>query len=584
MASSTGEFWETGLIDVERLQSRAITYAKRAGASAQSVAAMDQLLQTPLARHLLELSAEELEADLVNDAYKPKMHKLYCQLYTGVSAEFMLNIRKGPISLLQMREQDPVLFDDLKAAIGRLQHVQPMPAQTVQVLQDYYSMEVPRGMSERVNADGVAPITLHKLTGGKVTAVASGSVTAASNAETSVTQLIQDHVIRAQVRALHRRTGMKLDRTERLANALGHLVLVVDSLSQLPEGIKTLLFAGRRSTDRAFLLLQNVFCAQHLHNYSGTSSIYAVCKIDAALRSLGSSSSDSQRAKIGPLAGTHAHEVMSITAQLLARYDYLDDHSTALHDHQYAEQGAADSANDKGSPESVAQGSPVGMSALLAHLLFLRVNGGLASATALTDTFGTEAFLSLAAHTRVPTAFIEDMQTSFSDEAHIQPGSMVLDLFKMWRLDSGDFAAMAEAVMCAWDARRQAAPDLAAPRPLLINSNLSSVQEALECARLPERIRPAVLAFGGLADQFLPFPLSGSHAGEEATLELASVVMKAVQARHPGLAADGCMPCAAKLGDDADASKAQVDARHAIASARCCRDAESGVYPGHDEK
>lgn len=52
--------------------------------------------------------------------------------------------------------------------------------------------------------------------------------------------------------------------------------------------------------------------------------------------------------------------------------------------------------------------------------------------------------------------------------------------------------------------------------------------------------------------------LAGSHAGEEATLELASVVMKAVQARHGSIAAEECMPCAAKLGDDTDASKAQV--------------------------
>ena len=37
-------------------------------------------------------------------------------------------------------------------------------------------------------------------------------------------------------------------------------------------------------------------------------------------------------------------------------------------------------------------------------------------------------------------------------------------------------------------------------------------------------------AFGGLADGFLPFPLPG---GGTAELKLASVVMKAVQARGP---------------------------------------------------
>ncbi len=46
--------------------------------------------------------------------------------------------------------------------------------------------------------------------------------------------------------------------------------------------------------------------------------------------------------------------------------------------------------------------------------------------------------------------------------------------------------------------------------------------------RLPERIRPAVCAFGGLTDGFMPFHLPG---GDALHLELASVVMKAVQAR-----------------------------------------------------
>lgn len=69
-------------------------------------------------------------------------------------------------------------------------------------------------------------------------------------------------------------------------------------------GCQTLLFAGRRSTDRAFLLLQNLFCAQHLPNYAGTSAIYAVCKIDAALQSLGLDSVEERKAHIGKVALT----------------------------------------------------------------------------------------------------------------------------------------------------------------------------------------------------------------------------------------------------------------------------------------
>ena len=52
---------------------------------------------------------------------------------------------------------------------------------------------------------------------------------------------------------------------------------------------------------------------------------------------------------------------------------------------------------------------------------------------------------------------------------------------------------------------------------------------------------------------FLPFE---TGSGSQVELKLASVVMKAVQARSPGVKT--CMPCAGKLGDDADHSKAQV--------------------------
>ena len=35
------------------------------------------------------------------------------------------------------------------------------------------------------------------------------------------------------------------------------------------------LFAGRRSSDRAYLLLQTWYCAHNLKNYIGSSSIFA---------------------------------------------------------------------------------------------------------------------------------------------------------------------------------------------------------------------------------------------------------------------------------------------------------------------
>lgn len=68
----------------------------------------------------------------------------------------------------------------------------------------------------------------------------------------------------------------------------------------------------------------------------------------------------------GSLVGTHAHELMMMTTQLLSRYDDM---------------------------AGATPGNPVPMAALLAHLLFLREVGGLAAPTALSDTFGTKAFV-----------------------------------------------------------------------------------------------------------------------------------------------------------------------------------------------
>ena len=70
----------------------------------------------------------------------------------------------------------------------------------------------------------------------------------------------------------------------------------------------------------------------------------------------------------GSLVGTHAHEIMMMTAQLLSEYD--------------------DMAGAK-------SGNPMPIAALVAHLLFLREVGGLAAPTALSDTFSTEAFVAV---------------------------------------------------------------------------------------------------------------------------------------------------------------------------------------------
>lgn len=62
--------------------------------------------------------------------------------------------------------------------------------------------------------------------------------------------------------------------------------------------------------------------------------------------------------------------------------------------------------------------------ALLAHLLFLRANGGTKYATALSDTFGSEAFIAAARVTQVPHEFIQDIQELYPDDRQIQSGTV----------------------------------------------------------------------------------------------------------------------------------------------------------------
>ena len=102
-----------------------------------------------------------------------------------------------------------------------------------------------------------------------------------------------------------------------------------------------------------------------------------------------------QHVVAGVLVGTHAHEVVSIAAQLLARYD--------------------DEAG--GGPDS-----PVPVSAVVAHLLFIACNGGAEAAVALADTFGTQAFLAVALAADVPQEFLDDLRQRYPDAPQPQPG------------------------------------------------------------------------------------------------------------------------------------------------------------------
>ena len=71
--------------------------------------------------------------------------------------------------------------------------------------------------------------------------VVAGTAESASNAETTMTQLVQEFTIRAQVRALCKSRGIRIDRTEHVANSLGHLAAVVDQLNSLDHPLKVII-------------------------------------------------------------------------------------------------------------------------------------------------------------------------------------------------------------------------------------------------------------------------------------------------------------------------------------------------------
>ena len=86
--------------------------------------------------------------------------------------------------------------------------------------------------------------------------------------------------------------------------------------------------------------------------------------------------------------------------------------------------------------------------------------------------------------------------------ARLPRSPVVFDVFSSWRLDSGSYADMAEVVVGAWERRCSSlrARDGRPPRPQLMHSNLSSVEEVLEVCRCPalalppnmrHRIRPS---------------------------------------------------------------------------------------------
>jgi hypothetical protein len=71
------------------------------------------------------------------------------------------------------------------------------------------------------------------------------------------------------------------------------------------------------------------------------------------------------------------------------------------------------------------------VSALVAHLVFIRTAGSLSAATALADTFGTAAFVAAACATQLPEDIAEDLRRHCSGE--LPEGAAIFDVFQVTR-------------------------------------------------------------------------------------------------------------------------------------------------------
>lgn len=418
-----------------------------------------------------------------------------CSFLSGVRADFSLHIRGGSISIAELASKHEHLYSWLSHRLRSIASNQCVAEGDAAVLHSY------GGVHNVSPVDGLtaAPVQLNPENG--TGSASSESIIAVSATETTAMQLVQEATILAQAQ----RCASAPDRTQRLASSLAKLVQTVGRLNaELPINLSVVLFAGRRSSDRIFLLLQNLFCMWHLNNYAGTSAVLAVRKIDAALARCGYNAAE-RKNTIKRLSGTHAHEQVSAVNQLLAKYD------------------------DWG---------PV--TPLLAHLLFFCVHG-VENASALPDTFGSISFARAAAAAVLPEEFIEDIWAKHGQK--VPHGSTMLQLLQLWRIDSGSYHAIAHEVVNVYH-------EQGLQPPKFMHSNLQNVDDAVNAASLPEPVRPTALGFGSILDGFLPF---GKERGKEENIGLSSIVMKCVQARP--ISADieeqlTPLSCAGKVSDD----------------------------------
>lgn len=63
------------------------------------------MLESRVGRKIASLSQQQLFTMLINDAYKPKMHKIYSLFLRGAQVDFALNVRKSPFGLKKIEQE-----------------------------------------------------------------------------------------------------------------------------------------------------------------------------------------------------------------------------------------------------------------------------------------------------------------------------------------------------------------------------------------------------------------------------------------------------------------------------------------------
>ena len=129
------ETWDYCALDVDRLTKRAAVYAHKAGAKSETIGlslcvmfdparpqqatsllrhalsmlllaeALKAMLESKVGKRLASLTQQQLFGELINDAYKPKMHKIYATYLRGVKVDFALNVRKSPFELKKLEQE-----------------------------------------------------------------------------------------------------------------------------------------------------------------------------------------------------------------------------------------------------------------------------------------------------------------------------------------------------------------------------------------------------------------------------------------------------------------------------------------------